>query len=126
MDQKQFVIRFMADVAAQNRANLKPHFLADAVINWHNTNESFSVEEYIIANCEYPGEWYGNVERVETIDDLVISVARIWARDNSNSFHVVSFFKIKDGKISSLDEYWGDDGTAPQWRLGKKIGKPIK
>lgn len=126
MDQKQFVIRFMADVAAQNRANLKSHFLADAVINWHNTNESFSVEEYIIANCEYPGEWYGNVERVETIDDLVISVARIWARDNSNSFHVVSFFKIKDGKISSLDEYWGDDGTAPQWRLGKKIGKPIK
>ena len=126
MDQKQFVIRFMADVAAQNRTNLKAHFSADAVINWHNTNESFSVEEYIIANCEYPGEWYGNVERVETIDDLVISVARIWARDNSNSFHVVSFFKIKDGKIISLDEYWGDDGTAPQWRLGKKIGKPIK
>ena len=126
MDQKQFVIRFMADVAAQNRANLKAHFSADAVINWHNTNESFSVEKYIIANCEYPGEWYGNVERVETIDDLVISVARIWARDNSNSFHVVSFFKIKDGKISSLDEYWGDDGTAPQWRLEKKIGKPIK
>ena len=126
MDQKQFVIRFMADVAAQNRANLKAHFSADAVINWHNTNESFSVEEYIIANCEYPGEWYGNVERVETIDDLVISIARVWDRDNCNSFHVVSFFKIKGGKIISLDEYWGDDGTAPQWRSEKKIGKPIK
>ena len=126
MDQKQFVIRFMTDVAAQNRTNLKSYFSADAVINWHNTNESFSVEEYIIANCEYPGEWCGNVERVETIDDLVISIARVWDRDNCNSFHVVSFFKIKGGKIISLDEYWGDDGTAPQWRSEKKIGKPIK
>ena len=101
MDKKQFVTRFWADAAAQNGTNLKSYFFSDAVINWHNTNESFSVEEYMIANCEYPGEWCGNVERVETIDDLVISIARVWARDHSSSFHVVSFFKIKDGKIAS-------------------------
>ena len=31
----------------------------------------------------------------------------------------------RDDKILSRDEYWGDDGIAPHWRLDKKIGKPI-
>lgn len=30
-----------------------------------------------------------------------------------------------DGEITALDEYWGDDGTAPEWRLEMKIGRPI-
>lgn len=126
MDKKQFVIRFWEDVAVQNAKNLKSYFLSDAIINWHNTNERFSVEEYIIANCEYPGDWCGNVERVEIIDDLGISITRVWLAGNRDSFHAVSFFKFQDNKILCLDEYWGDDGVAPQWRLDKKIGKPIK
>lgn len=126
MDKKQFVINFWADVVTQNANNLRTHFLPDAIINWHNTNESFSVEEYVRANCEYPGEWCGNVERVEIMNDLVISISRVWLVDNSASFHATSFFKFQDDKILHLDEYWGDDGTAPQWRLDKKIGKPIK
>ena len=31
------------------------------------TNEHFTIDEYIIANCEYPGEWDGIVERIEMI-----------------------------------------------------------
>lgn len=100
-------------------------FLPNATINWHNTNERFSVEEYIMANCEYPGDWFGNVERIEIIDDLAISVTRVWQIDNDMSFHAVSFFKFQVDKILCLDEYWGDDGIAPQWRLDKNIGKPI-
>jgi hypothetical protein len=126
MDKKQFVIGFWEDVVAQNAKRLKSYFLDDAIINWHNTNERFSVDEYIIANCEYPGDWCGNVERVEIIEDLVISITRVWIDGNSDSFHAVSFFKVLDDKILCLDEYWGDDGAVPQWRLDKKIGKPIK
>ncbi|NLM10011.1 MAG: nuclear transport factor 2 family protein, partial [Clostridiaceae bacterium] len=36
------------------------------------------------------------------------------------------FFEFKGDKISCLDEYWGDDGIAPQWRLDKQIGQPIR
>ena len=126
MDKQQFIIRFWGDVITQNANNLRNYFSSDAIINWHNTNENFSVEEYVIANCEYPGEWCGNVERVEIIDDLVISIVKVRPSDNSASFHATSFFKLQDDKILHLDEYWGDDGTAPQWRLDKKIGKPIK
>ncbi len=32
----------------------------------------------------------------------------------------------KDGKIAQVDEYWGDDGEAPQWRQDMHIGNKIK
>ena len=38
---------------------------------------------------------------------------------------MASFMRVRDGKILSLDEYWGDDGAAPQWRLEKQIGTDI-
>lgn len=40
----------------------------------------------------------------------------------SAKFHVVSFLRIRDDKICSVDEYWGDDGAAPDWRLEMQIG----
>ena len=40
--------------------------------------------------------------------------------------HVTSFIKTKEDKIVSMDEYWADDGNAPQWRLDKHIGKAIR
>lgn len=123
---KQIILDFFKDVADQNANNLQRYFLFDAIINWHNTNEQFSTEEYIRANCEYPGDWCGEVERIELLGNLGITATRIWLSDNSASFHVTSFFEFSDDKIISLDEYWGDDGVAPQWRLDKKIGKPIK
>ena len=33
--------------------------------------------------------------------------------------------QLKDDKISCIDEYWGDDGYAPQWRQDMKIGGKI-
>lgn len=76
------------------------------------------------ANCDYPGTWNGEIERIEQIENTIITVTHIW--NNDMSFHVTSFFKIESQKIMALDEYWGDDGVAPQWRLDKHIGKPIK
>ncbi|MBK1810716.1 nuclear transport factor 2 family protein [Clostridium sp. YIM B02505] len=126
MDIKKRVLNFWETVIEQNPTKIQTYFQSNAIINWHNTNESFTPEEYIIANCEYPGKWCGEVERIEIIDDLVISVTRVWLADKSVSVHATSFFKFSGEKIVSLDEYWGDDGAAPQWRQDKKIGKAIK
>ena len=126
MNRKQIILDFWQDVANQNAINLRSYFLYNAIINWHNTNEQFSVEEYIRANCEYPGDWCGEVERIELVGNLGITATRVWLSDNSASFHATSFFEFVDDKIISLNEYWGDDGVAPQWRLDKEIGKPIK
>ena len=117
---------FWKAVLAQDAVELKKYFREDAYINWHCTNECFTAEEFIIANCEYPGEWDGEIERVEVLNDLYITVVRVFPRDRSASYHVTSFAKVLDGKILSMDEYWADDGVPPQWRLDKQIGTAIR
>ena len=101
-------------------------FRSDAYINWHCTNEHFNVEEFLLANCEYPGTWDGEVERVEKTNDLFITVTHVYPRDKTLSFHVTSFIQVINDKIVAVDEYWADDGIAPNWRLDKQIGTPIR
>lgn len=113
-------------VLRQDAAALRAFFLPDAYVNWHNTNEHFTVEEFIRANCEYPGAWDGALERIVRVDAQIITAAHVFEKESGLSFHVTSFFRITDGKIASIDEYWGDDGSAPRWRQDKHIGTAIK
>lgn len=116
---------FWMAVLAQNEAAIRSFFHENAYVNWHCTNERFTVDEFVRVNCEYPGEWAGEVERQETLGDLMITVTHVYAKDGRQSFHAVSFIKTEGDKILSIDEYWGDDGMAPLWRLEKQIGKSI-
>lgn len=116
---------FVKSVLSQNKTILKSFFCKEAVIRWHCTNELFSVEEYIRANCEYPGDWDGEIERIEEAENTLILVVRVFPVDKSMSFHVVSFIKIKNDLIIEMDEYWSDDGPTPEWRKSMNIGKTI-
>ncbi len=116
---------FWHAVLKQDAGAIRTFFHPEAHVRWHNTNEDFTVEEFIRANCEYPGVWDGKIERIETNGSLTVTATHVHSVDHTLSFHVVSFIRIEDGKIISVDEYWGDDGTAPQWRLDKHIGKTI-
>ncbi len=120
------IYKFWRDILEQNAENIKNYFHKDAYINWDCTNENFTVDEFMIANCEYPGTWDGEVERVEMTNDLFITVTHVYSRDKTLSFHVTSFIKVIQDKIAAVDEYWADDGIAPQWRLDKHIGKAVK
>lgn len=116
---------FWAAVLRQDAQEIRPFFHPDAQINWHCSNERFTVEEYIRANCEYPGSWDGEIQRTEQLGDLIVTATRVFEAGGGPSFHVVSFMRILEGNIIRLDEYWGDDGPAPQWRLDKQIGTAI-
>ena len=120
------IYAYWRSVLTQDAEALKAFFTPDAYINWHNTNEHFTVEEFIRANCEYPGEWDGEIEQIITTDMHIITATHVYSKDRSISFHATSFIRVVDGKIASVDEYWGDDGTAPQWRQDKHIGTKIK
>ena len=117
---------FWLDVLSQNRERLPSWFSEDAVIRWHCSNEQFTVAEYVRVNCDYPNDWTGKIERVEESGNTVILAGRVYPLDRSMSFHVVSFLRIENGKIVEMDEYWADDGEAPDWRREMKIGKPIR
>ena len=125
MDREAVIRNFFQDVISQNEVGLGRWFREDAVIRWHCTNEQFSAEEYIRANCEYPGRWNGTIERVEQGKDTAVTAARVWCEEAGISNHVVSFYRFDGDTIVSLDEYWGDDGPAPQWHLEMKLGRPI-
>ncbi len=120
------IYNFWKDVLNQNKNQIKKYFKEDAYIRWHNTNEHFTVDEFIIANCEYPNKWEGKVERLEQIDNLIITVTSVYTIDKKLSFYVTSFIKIEDEKIVSIDEYWGENGNPPKWRVDKNIGSKIK
>lgn len=117
---------FWRDVISQNREAQQAYFCKDAVIHWHCTNEKFSVQEYIKVNCDYPGEWEGEIERIEKAGETLITAVQVLSKDKKISCYVVSFIKLKDDLISEMDEYWVDDGKAPEWRLNLRIGTPIK
>lgn len=117
--------QFWSAVLAQRADEIREYFHAYAYVNWHCTGEHFTVEEFIRANCEYPGDWDGDIEKIVTADDMIITATRVYSKDNSVSFHVTSFIKLKDDKIVAMDEYWGDDGEAPKWRQDMKIGRRI-
>ncbi|HHV08913.1 MAG TPA: nuclear transport factor 2 family protein [Clostridiales bacterium] len=124
MDIDTLVTQYWNHIATQNEEELKKYFHDDACIRWHNTNEEFNVEEFLRANCDYPGSWSGEVERVEFAGNIIITVTHVWSKEIS--FHVTSFFEMEEDKIKILDEYWSEDGTAPQWRMDKNIGRPIR
>lgn len=125
MDKKDLLTALWDAVARQDVGAMEGFFAPEAEINWHCTNERFTLAEYLRANCEYPGDWAGAVERVEDLGDRAVCVARVWPADGSASFHCVAFYQFRAGKIIRADEYWGDDGPAPQWRLDKHIGTTI-
>lgn len=99
-------------------AKVMAEFLhADTEILWPNTSERFNAAGYIRANCEYPGDWDGEIFRLERLrPNEFLTVCRVFTKDGSVSHHVCSFFEIEDGKIRKLTEYWGEDGPAPEWR----------
>ena len=55
--------RYRNYIAEQDAEKLRPFFHKNAFIRWHCTNEHFTVSEFLRANCEYPGNWNGEILR---------------------------------------------------------------
>lgn len=113
-------------VLHQDADAMRAYFAPGAQVKWHNTNEQFTVEEFIRANCEYPGDWDGEIEHTLRTDTHIITAVHVFSPDRQLSFHVTSFLRMEKDKIAAIDEYWGDDGDAPQWRKDLHLGSKIK
>lgn len=118
--------KFWSAVLRQDAEEMRSFFHPDAYINWHCTNEHFTLEEFITANCRYPGDWDGEIEKIVEAGETLITATHVFSKAPPLSFHVVSFIKCNNNKIVSIDEYWGDDGDAPEWRQALHIGTEIR
>jgi hypothetical protein len=120
----EFAARFLDAVMRQDAEELPSFFAPGATVYWHNSDEMFSAAEYVRANCEYPGDWKGVVERIEQAETALVIVAKVW--DGDIAARSVSFLQFDaSGKISRLDEYWGDIAEPPEWRRRMNIGAKI-
>ena len=108
--------RYWQDCVRQDREALRTWFCPDARISWPCTGEIFTVEEFLLANCEYPGHWTGTLLRVTPTPDGAVTECSIASTDGSCRCHVASFFTLREGKIAALTEYYADDGPPPAWR----------
>ena len=81
------VQQFWSDVLAQRADEIREYFHADAYVIWHCSNEHFTVEEFIRANCEYPGDWDDVVEQMHmmpasSIEDAIAKAKKILAKED--------------------------------------------
>ena len=116
--------QFIQAVVKQNADDLRSFFTPEAIICWHDSNEELTLDEYIRANCEYPGEWEGEIQRVDKIEGGLVLVTKISSSESAH--YVTAFVKLTGDRISRLDEYYSDCNEAPEWRKEMKIGKKIR
>ncbi len=93
---------------------LHPRFRA----TWPVTKESFDRATFMRINEEYPApNWHIKIERVNVVDDGVVSV--VCVTDGPQWFYCTSFFLFEGEQVIAVTEYWADGAEAPAWRNGK-------
>jgi SnoaL-like domain len=92
--------------------------LADyAVCRWPHSDERFEGAEAIVGmNRSYPEGWRITIVDVSPLPGGAVS--RIRVDQAGMSFHCASFFRVEDGQIGEVFEYWVTEGSEepPGWR----------
>lgn len=122
MDMERFAKRYWKCVADQDRT-MEKCFSEDAVIRWQTTDEEFTVADLVEAHCQRPGRRKVVIERMNRVGETLVTVVHLWME--GTSYYVTSFFQMHRGRIVQLDEYWGENIEAPQWRTEAQIGTRI-
>lgn len=83
---------------------------------WWTSGERFSGADALVqVNANYPEGWTIHLLEVEHLEDgRVMSIARV--DHPPHSFFANSFFRLDDGRITALDEYWATVEEPPAWR----------
>ena len=89
----------------------------DFTLEWPQSNERIrGRDRFASMNVEFPakGLWVFTVNRI--VSDEVEAVTDVSVTDGSRSDRAISFFTVRDGKISRIVEYWPEAYAAPASR----------
>ena len=85
---------------------------------WPNTQEIFKgYKNFILTQKKYPGIWKIILEKLISINEIVISIVKVTSVENPQSFYATSFFEFKGNSIIKITEYWGEISEPPDWRI---------
>ncbi len=116
-DYKRAVVNFWHDLDSKDWDRVESYFNKQAIITWPNTKETFTPHEYVVVNRIYPGEWDLTLKDVQITEKNIVAVVKITALDSIVSLDLIAFFRFDDGLITSLTEYFAEDGAIPSWRV---------
>lgn len=92
----------------------------DFVCEWPQSRERIrGVDNFIRVNQHYPGRWRIYILKIVAAGDEVVTEVEVELTAENGAVRqdrAVSFFKLRDGKIVYLREYWPEPFAAPDWR----------
>jgi ribosomal protein S18 acetylase RimI-like enzyme len=93
----------------------------DLRATWWTSGEQFdSADAFVEVQARYPEGWTLHLIECERLEDgRVISVARV--DQSPNVFFATSFFRVDDGLIIGVEEYWSMLEPPPAWRTPEAI-----
>jgi ribosomal protein S18 acetylase RimI-like enzyme len=85
-------------------------------ITWWTSGERFeSADAFVEANVRYPEGWTIHLLELGHLQDgRVLSLVRV--DHPPRRFFATSIFRVDDGRITGIDEYWAGVEPPPAWR----------
>ena len=91
---------------------LAPMFRAE----FPQSGERFDRTGFVRLNREYPGDWHIRVISIVNGGDCIVTEVEVDIDGRTD--RAVSFFRVQEGKIVALREFWPEPFAAPEWRQG--------
>ena len=112
----QVVRALWAAFQARDWARARLLLRTDLRATWWTSGERFeSAEGFVQAQARYPEGWTVRVIECERLEDgRVLSVIRV--DHPPHTFYATSLFRLDDGQIVAIDEYWATAEAPPAWR----------
>jgi ketosteroid isomerase-like protein len=89
---------------------LAPTFRAE----FPQSGERFDREGFLRLNRDYPGDWH--IRLVSVVDGSDCIVTEVEVDIDGRTDRAVSFFHVREGKVTALREYWPEPFAVPEWR----------
>ena len=101
---------------ARNWAAARALLLDELEVTWWASGERIKgADAFIAINAAYPEGWQIRLlELAHLQDGRVMSLVRV--DHPPQSFFATSFFRVDNGRIAGIDEYWATVEPPPAWR----------
>ncbi|MFN5049170.1 hypothetical protein [Roseateles sp.] len=124
-EERALVQRFWALYQARRWGEARELLHPQACCQWWATAERFVGAAAVVhVNEIYPEGWSLHLLALHSLaPGQVLSLLRV--DQDGRSFYANSYFQLKGGRITALDEYWSDVQAPPAWRQSGLPGREL-